>query len=110
MIELCYCPEVVEGLGQEAGYVDGVSAGELHVSIQVGIHEGRFDQALAIVEGAVNLKGGDVLSQGGELLLLDKAYLAFGVEYIDVDAGYAQEAVGYGTACVAGGGDEDVDY
>ena len=106
---MCIGPEVVEALGQEACHVDGVGRGELHVLVEFSIHEGVLYHCLAIVEDAVHLDGGDVLSEGGELAFLDGRYLALGIEHIDVDALYAKEAVGNGRTGVARGGNEDID-
>ena len=107
-LELGIGVEVVEGLRQEAGHVDGVGAGEHEAGVQLAVHEGGLDQGLAVVEGAVHLEGGDVAPQRGELLLLDVAHLAFGIEHVHMDAFHAKEAVGHRAARVAGRGHEDV--
>ena len=72
------------------------------------VEEGLLHQGLAVVEHAVDLDGGDVLAEGGELALLYLAHLAFGVEHVDVYALHAEETVGYGRAGVAAGGHEHV--
>ena len=74
------------------------------MGVQFLIHEGGLHQRLTVVERAVHLDGGDVPSQGGELLLLYLADLSLGVEHIDVNAFHAEEAVGHGTARVARSG------
>ena len=79
------------------------------MGVEVSVHEGGLDQALAVVEDAIDLEGGDVLAEGGELTLLDGRDLALGVEDIDVDAIDAEEAVGDGGTGVTGGCDEDVE-
>ena len=79
------------------------------MAVQLVVHEGRLDQPLAVVEDAIDLDGGDVLSEGGELALLNGADLALGVEHVDVDAVDAEEAVGHGRAGVARCGHEHVD-
>ena len=67
------------------------------------------DQRLAVVEAAVDLQGGDVLPQGRELRLLHPAHASSGIQYENVRAGDAQEAVRDGAAGVSGRGDEDID-
>ena len=101
--------EVIEGLGQEAGHVDGVGGSEFHMLVELFVHESGFHQGLAIVENAIHFQGGDILPQGGELAFLYLANLSFGVEHIHMDALHAQESVGYGRACVPGSSHEHVD-
>ena len=93
--QLCVGPEVVEGLREEAGDVDAVGGGQTHVGVEVGIHEGGLDESLAVVEDAIDLYGGDVLAQGGELTFLNGRHLALGIEDIDVDALNTEESVGH---------------
>ena len=107
--QLRHGPEVVERLGQEAGYCDAVGRGETHVPVEVGIHEGGLHEGLTVVEDAIHLNGRDVLAKCGELTLLDGTDLALGIEHIDVDALYTEEAVGYSRTCVARGGNENID-
>ena len=73
------------------------------MGIELSIHEGALDEALAVVEHAIHLKGGDILPQRGELALLYGAYLTFGVEHIDMDALHAEKAVGHGRTRIARG-------
>ena len=101
--------EIIEGLRQKAGDVDAVGRCQPQRGAQVAIQEGGLDQGLAVVEAAIDLQGGDVLSQGGELALLDGTDAPLGVEDEDMRAGNAQEAVRDGAAGVAGRGDEDID-
>ena len=107
--DLSIGPEVIEGLGEEAGDVDAVSGGEAHVGIEVSIHESGLDEPLAVVKDAIDLDGGDIASECGELAFLDGRDLALGVEDVNVDALDTEESVGDGRARVARGGDEYVD-
>ena len=100
--------EIIERLGQEAGHVDGVGRSQLHVVVQLLVHEGTLHQRLAIVEHAVHLDGGDVLAECGELALLNGRHLSLGIEHIHVDALHAQESVGNGRTRVAAGGHQHV--
>ena len=93
LLQLSVGVEIIEGLRQKASHVDGVGARQLHVGIQFLVHEGSLYQRLAIIKSAVYFEGSDVLSQGGELLLLYFTHLAFGVEHIDVDTLHTQETV-----------------
>ena len=101
--------EVVERLWQETGHVNAVGTGQAQAGIQFAVHEGVFHQGLAVVEGAVYLKGCDIAAQGSELLLLYLTHLAFGVEHIDADALHAQETVGYSAARIARRSHKNVD-
>ena len=76
--------------------------------IEFGIHEGILHQSLTIVEHAVNLNGCDILAESSKLALLYGADLSLGIKHIDVDTIDTQETVGYGRACIAGGGYEDI--
>ena len=107
--ELRIAMEIVESLRQEAGDVDAVGRCQPQRGAQVVIQEGGLDQGLAVVEAAIDLQGGDVPPQGGELALLDGAYAALGIEDENMRAGNAQEAVRDGAAGVAGRGDEHID-
>ena len=78
------------------------------MGIELSIHEGALDEALAVVEHAIHLKGGDILPQRGELALLYGAYLTFGVEHIDMDALHAEKAVGHGRTRIARGSDKNI--
>ena len=77
--------------------------------VQLCIHEGALHQGLTVIEDTIDLDGRDVLAQRGELALLNRTDLALRVEYIDMDALYAEEAIGYCRACIARGGHEDID-
>ena len=70
--------EIVECLRQEAGHIDRVGRSQLHVLVQLLVHERRFYQRLAVVEHAIHLKGSDVLTEGSKLALLNLAHLAYG--------------------------------
>jgi hypothetical protein len=100
--------EVVEGLRQEAGHVDAVGRGEEEGVVEFLIQEGLFDEALAVVERAVDLDGRDVPAERRKLFFLNLADLAFGIEDADLDAGDAEKTVGNGATRVARRGYEDV--
>ena len=107
--ELRIAVEIVEGLRQEAGDIDAVGRRQPQGAAEVRVQEGGLDQGLAVIEAAVDLQGGDVLPQGGELGLLHGAHAAPGIQYEDVRARDAQEAVCDGAPGVTGRGDEDID-
>ena len=107
--ELRVAVEVIEGLRQEAGDVDAVGRCQPQGAAQIRVQEGGLDQGLAVVETAVDLQRGNVLPQGRELRLLDRAHAAPGIQDENVRAGDAQEAVGDGAPGVTGRGDEDID-
>ena len=98
--------EVVECLRQEAGYVDRIGRSQPETFVQFPIEESAFDQPLAVVERAVDLKGRNVPAERRKLFFLDLADLAFRVEHHDVDALHAEETVGYGAAGIARRGDQ----
>ena len=72
------------------------------------VHECRLDEPLAVVEHAVHLDGGDVLSERRELALLYGADFSFGVEHIDMDSVDSEKSVGNCRAGVSRSGDEHV--
>ena len=75
--------------------------------VQFLIHESRLDESLTVVEHAINLNCGDVLSKSGELTLLNRRDLTFGIKHIDVDSVNTEEAVCHSGARVTGSGYED---
>ena len=74
-----------------------------------GIPERLLDDALAVVERAVDRKRPHVLAPARELLRLARRDEALRIEQHDVDPGPAMEGRGHGAARVAGGRDEDRD-
>ena len=101
--------EIVESLRQETRHVDAVRRGEFHVLIQFGIHKGILDEGLTIVEHTVNLNSSDVLSQCGELALLNRRDLTLGIEHIHMDAVNPQETISNGRAGITAGSHKDID-
>ena len=75
--------------------------------IELLVGEGLLDQALAIVEGAGDFEGGDVLTEGGELFFLGFADAFRRIKDNDADSGDAEKTVGDGTAGVTGSGNKD---
>ena len=71
--------------------------------VQLSVHEGVLNQRLAIVEDTIDLNGRNVLTQRGELALLNGADLALRIKHIDVDALYTEETVGDGRAGITTG-------
>ena len=100
---------VIGGLRDPARDVDGVGAGERAGGLELGVEEGLLDHGLAIVEGAVDFQGLHVAADRRELLFLDLADAALGIQQDHVDAVDVVEALGHGAARVAAGGDEDGD-
>ena len=88
------CVEIVECLRQEAGYIDRVGRSQLHVLVQLLVHERRLNQSLAVVEHTIHLKGCDVLTEGSELALLNLANLALWIKHVNVDSLYTEETIG----------------
>ena len=101
--------EIIESLGQEARHIDGVGRSQLHVIVELLIHERVLHQRLTVIEDTVDLQCGDVAPQSSELALLDFANFSLGIENIDVDAVDAEEAVCHSRSCVARGCHEHVD-
>ena len=98
---------VIGGLRNPACDVDGIGAGEGARGLKLGVEESFLDHGLAIVKGAVDLQGLNVAADGRELLFLDFADAALGVEQDHVDALHVVEALGHSAAGVAAGGDQD---
>ena len=95
--------EIVESLRQETCHIDRIGRSQLHVGIEVGIHKGVLHQCLAVVKHTIHLHCRDVLSQCGELALLNRADLSLRIEHIHTDAIHSEEAIGHGTARIATG-------
>ena len=68
--ELTSSFEVVEGLRDESRDIDRVRGSQIETLREFAVGEAGFDEALAIVEGSVDLEGADVSSKSGELLFL----------------------------------------
>ena len=100
---------VVEGLRQEAGDVDRVRRGQAVAGRERGVREGGLDQRLAVVEGAVDGEGGDVLAQGRELPLLEGGDPAARVEHHGPHPAPLPERLRHRRPGVAAGGGEDGD-
>ena len=94
------CIEIVECLRQETGHIDRVGRSQLHVLVQLLIHECRLYQSLAVVEYAIHLKGRDVLTQGSKLALLNLAHLALWIEHVNMDSLHAEETIGNGRTSI----------
>jgi hypothetical protein len=98
---------VIEHLRKQAADVDGVCGREEGTLVELLVGESLLDEALAIVEGARDFEGGNVLTESGELLFLRFAN-AFGrIENDDADSGDSEESVGDGAAGITRGGDEN---
>ena len=95
------CIEIVECLRQEAGYIDRVGRSQLHVLVQLLVHERRLNQRLAVIEDAIYLKGCDVLTEGSELALLNLAHLALWIKHVNVDSLYTEETIGNSRTSIA---------
>ena len=97
--------EVIDDLGEDAGPVDGVDAGEIEAVAKAHVAEQRLHQSLAVVEGAFD---GDVvhvaLHRRGHLPPLHVAHPAFRVQDEDVDGVEPTKGFNGGGAGIAGGG------
>ena len=71
------------------------------MGLQIGIEERRLDHGLTIVERAFHFEGRDVRASRGELLLLDLADSALGIQDDHIDVGHVEETLGDGAARVA---------
>ena len=105
----CVGIEIIESLGEKTGNVYGVGRCQYHLSAELAVHKRAFHEPLAIVEHSIDLDGCDIASKGGELTFLDRAYLAFRIEHVDMDSFYSKETVGHSRAGVAACSDKHVD-
>ena len=87
--------EIIECLRQETCHIDGVGRCQEELVVEFLVHEGFLDETLTVVEHTFHLKSRYVLTESGELFLLDEAYLVLWIENGYIDAGHAQESVGY---------------
>ena len=76
--------------------------------VQFGIHKGILYQRLTIVKHTIHLDSGDVLTQCGKLALLDRTYLALGIQHVHVNTLNTQESVGHSRTGIATGSNEYV--
>ena len=79
------------------------------MSVKLVVHECLLDESLAVVKHAVHFDGGDVLSESGELALLNLADLALRIEHVYMYAVNAKETVGYSRTRVATCGNQHID-
>ena len=100
-LKLCVGVEIVERLWKEACHVDGIGRGKLHVLVKLVVHECLLYKSLTVVEHTVYFNGCDVLSECGELALLNLADLALRIEHIYMDAFNAKKTIGYSRTRVA---------
>ena len=105
--QLAVSGDVIEHLRKKAANVDGIGGSEKGALVELVIGEGLFDEALAIVEGAADFEGGDVLAERGELLFLRFADALGGIKNDDANAGNAEKAVSNGAAGVTGSSDQN---
>ena len=101
--------EIVECLRQETGHVNRISRSELHVVVELLVHEGILHECLTIVEDTIHLDGRDVLAKCRKLALLNGRYLTLRIEHIHVDALNTEETIGHCRARIARGGHQDID-
>ena len=99
--------DVIEHLREQATDIDGIRGSEEGALIELLVGESLLDEALAIVKGAGNFEGGDIVAERGELFFLGFADALRRIEDHDPNAGNAKKAVCDGTAGVAGSSDEN---
>ena len=99
--------DVIEHLRKKAANVDGIGGSEKGALVELVVGEGLFDEALAIVEGAADFEGGDVLAERRELLFLGFADALGRIKNDDANAGNAEKAVSNGAAGVTGRSDQN---
>ena len=73
----------------EEADIDGVGRAQRPLSAQLPVVERRLDHRLAVIEGALDLQGRDVASHRRQLLLLERADPARGVEQHHVNGLHA---------------------
>ena len=78
------------------------------MAVKIFVHERTLDESLTVVEHSVHLNGSDVLTESGELALLNLAHLALGIEHIHVNTIHTEESVGNRTTSVATCGNENI--
>ncbi len=100
--------EIVDDLGDDAGEVDRVDAGEPDAVAEGGMVEHRLHQRLAIVEGAFDGQRMDVVfGRRRHHAPLHRRDAAVGKQHDDVDLGAAAKRLDRRAAGVAGGRDHD---
>ena len=100
--------EIIDDLGEDAGPVDGIDARQAHLVAEGEIAEQVLDDALAVVERALDRQRMDVgLADRRHLPALHVGHASVRIEDENVDLGLAGEGLDRRRAGVAGGRAED---
>lgn len=102
--------DMIEHLRKQPADVDGIGGGEEGALVELFIGEGLLDQTLAIVEGAGDFKGGNVLAECGELFFLSVTDALGWIEDDDANAGHVKKAVGNRAAGISRSGDKNGEW
>ena len=108
--QLSVCPEVIESLRKQSGYIHALGAGEQHFFRQFGVVERLHHYVFAVGERTVHLNGGDIATECGELCDLERSELPLRIEDINMCALNAVETVGDGTARMTGSDGNHIDF
>ena len=93
-------PRVVDALRHPTRNVDAVGRRQRALRLQGVVEERRLDHGLTIVKRTLHFQGLDVGPCCGQLLLLNLADSALGIENDNIDVGDIQEPLRHGTARV----------
>ena len=108
--QLTVCPEVIESLRKQSGYIHALGTGEQHFFRQFGVVERLHHYVFAVGERTVHLDGGDIATERGELCDLERSELPLRIENIYMCALDAVETVGDGTARMTGSDGNHIDF
>ena len=79
------------------------------MNVQFLVHKGILDKCLTIIKDTIHLDGCNILTQSSKLALLNRAYLALGVQDINMNTFYTQKSIGNSRTGISTGGNQHVD-
>ena len=99
--------DVITDLRQEPGNIDTVGGGQPVTATESGIGKTPLRQSLTVIKGSGNFQPGDVSSQGGEELFLQRGNPPLRIQDHHADPVETVKGVCYRSSRIAGGGRDD---
>ena len=100
-------PSVVNALRHPTRDVDAVGRGQRALDLQFTVQKRRLDHRLTIVERTLHFERFDVGSCCGQLLLLNLADSALGIQNDHINVGHIQKSLGHCTSRIPARGDQN---
>ena len=77
--------KIVERVGEKRWEINGVGGGKLERGVKVVVDERGFEEWVRMVEGGMELKRGDIVWEGSELVLVNLSEVGVGIEEIKMN-------------------------